>query len=158
METNASMLVSIVVMVGVMVALIVDLLRARRARARRAAMRPETVIARTPRPEPVTVSPVVAAAPVVHTWSAPRPVPSTEPDPIRELAERLAALRLLGLDHVKTHPLFRMPAAMASAAVSTPAVVLAPPPPSAPVRPRRARRPSGMPRPTTTLRLVVDRA
>ena len=173
METNSSMLVSVVIMVGVMMALVLDLLRARHARARLAAMprpgtalAPERRMALPPMPVVASVPPAVAA---VQIRSVARPLPPMEPDPmepdpIRELAERLATLRLLGLDHVKSaHPLLRAPAAMASAAASKPAAmpafVLAATEPTAPVRRRRPRRPPyGAPRAAAPLRLVVDRA
>jgi hypothetical protein len=83
-------------------------------------------------------------------------------DPVRELAERLAALRLLGLDHVRSaHPLFRRRAdevagMVAASTSSAPALVLDVALPVTPPK-RRARRPSLAPRSTAALRLVVDR-
>ncbi len=168
MATNGSLLGSVIVMIAVTAALVYDLLRQRRARMPHRPSRPlmpRATVHTAPATSPAHLDAAPAAAvpaPVVKTRIMPYPAPAAGPDPVRELAERLAALRLLGLDHVRSaHPLFRGRAddfagMVAAPTASAHALVLDVAPPVTPPK-RRPRRPALAPRSTAALRLVVDR-
>jgi hypothetical protein len=172
---TTNLLALVMVMVAVIATLLYDVLV--NLRGRRAARSTETAahhharlpIAQVdaPRPrvipppaEPVPARPMRPALPVTELAGR-----TGDPDPIRELADRLAALRILGLDHVRAHhPLFRTAGATTVApAAEGPAIVLRDEQPEASRRPgsraRRRRPHPGIVRAagTAPLRLVVDR-
>ena len=161
MGSDSSVLISVMMMVAVTATIVYDMLVNGRGRVARGA-RPRHARDATPRPSTPLPPPGVEAAKeraVVADFPTARVLPGTmEDDVIRELSERLATLRLLGFDYVRTaHPLFRDRETDAGAGVaaatapSESAAVTVPGPP----RRRRARHVHL--RGTATLRLVVDR-
>jgi hypothetical protein len=148
MDLDGTLIVSVVVMLAVIASMLRDLHVYRRRRDRAEAYRAATVVATARVAEAVRDElPAVSLAGAMG-----------DPDPIGELAERLGALRLLGLDHVRTaHPLFRGPAdGNAAPALSFEASTL-----EAAIDPRHAAPPRpprhGRLRSTAALRLVVSR-
>jgi hypothetical protein len=145
MDWTGAILLSVVVMLAAIASIMRDLRAYRRLGAGRG---------REVRP---ALPPVQPEATAIH--SATLAGTPGDPDPIHELALRLGALRVLGLEHVRSaHPLFQTgedPAEVVRDLTPRPALMFSELPP-APAAPKRRPR-HGKMRSMAPLRLVVAR-
>jgi hypothetical protein len=166
METDSSILISVLVMVGVITTIVYDV--AMRRRAERCAVVPGRP-AESPAPVrfleagATAVTPLwLAGRPAAVAPARPAPAPVADGgDAIRELFARLDGFRVLALDHVRVaHPLFRPDAVAADGTSAGESAVAWPPSPVPTLPGPRRRRHMGVvsARGTAVLRLVVDRA